>query len=309
MRRLTAHLHRSVRWALGSFVVAGLLGALSASADVENIWTPSSSNPWADILTPTQGTQGPIGFYSSGCLDGALSLPMDGPGYQTMQLSRRRFFGHSSLLHYIRAFTDETLRKKVGVLLIGDLGQARGGPMPEAHLSHQTGLDVDIWYWINPDAQMRPLTLEERETLTRVHLVDLETGKIIWANWKLEHAKMLEIAARFNEVERIFVNPAIKRELCNMAGTNRLWLQKLRPWAGHHDHFHVRLQCPGMARSCVSQEPVPPGDGCGSELDWWLSADGVRFAREVMSRDGVLPEDALQLPPACDIVLKASRRR
>ena len=55
---------------------------------------------------------------------------------------------------------------------------------------------------------------------------------------------MLEVAASDPVVDRIFVNPVIKRELCTHEPPGSLWLRKLRPWWGHHDHFHVRLRCP-----------------------------------------------------------------
>ena len=48
-------------------------------------------------------------------------------------------------------------------------------------------------------------------------------------------------------------------------------MNKIRPWYGHDDHFHVRLDCPEGATLCEPQEAAPPGDGCGDDLAWWFT--------------------------------------
>jgi penicillin-insensitive murein endopeptidase len=78
-------------------------------------------------------------------------------------------------------------------------------------------------------------------------------------------------------VQRIFVAPGIKKELCATAGNDRDWLRKIRPYYGHNYHFHVRLACPSGA-PCRSQSPPPPGDGCGAQLDWWYTAEPYKPA-------------------------------
>ena len=35
-----------------------------------------------------------IGFYAKGCLSGGVALPIDGPNWQVMRLSRNRNWGH-----------------------------------------------------------------------------------------------------------------------------------------------------------------------------------------------------------------------
>jgi penicillin-insensitive murein endopeptidase len=83
--------------------------------------------------------------------------------------------------------------------------------------------------------------------------------------------ELLRTAARQPDVARIFVHPGIKQALCTGTVGDRSWLRKIRPWWGHDTHFHVRLTCPPGEPLCREQEPPPPGDGCGAELDWWLS--------------------------------------
>ena len=90
--------------------------------------------------------------------------------------------------------------------------------------------------------------------------------------WTPEHAKLIKRAASYPEVARIFVHPAIKKAICEWAGADKdAWLSKVRPWWGHHYHFHVRLSCPAGVQGCVSQPlAATNGDGCGKEVESWL---------------------------------------
>src|SRR5262249_55054047 len=42
------------------------------------------------VTVPTQGSAHVEGFYSSGCLAGGVALPINGPEWQVMRLSRNR---------------------------------------------------------------------------------------------------------------------------------------------------------------------------------------------------------------------------
>ena len=89
--------------------------------------------------------------------------------------------------------------------------------------------------------------------------------------WTPAHAAIIKAAAEDPLVERIFVNAAIKKKLCEGAGTDRAWLTKVRPYWEHDYHFHVRIKCPDDSPNCKHQDPVPAGDGCGKDLDWWFT--------------------------------------
>lgn len=89
-------------------------------------------------------------------------------------------------------------------------------------------------------------------------------------HWTDAHLKIIRRAASYPEVERILVNPAIKQVLCTTAGTDHHWLNKVRPYWGHHYHFHVRIGCPAGSDNCAPQKGVPGDDGCGKELEDWL---------------------------------------
>src|SRR5262245_25881895 len=46
-----------------------------------------------------------IGFYSHGCLAGAVALPVDGKTWQVMRLSRNRNWGHPNLIAFLERFS------------------------------------------------------------------------------------------------------------------------------------------------------------------------------------------------------------
>ncbi|MGF1477229.1 MAG: penicillin-insensitive murein endopeptidase [Geminicoccaceae bacterium] len=235
---------------------------------------PPARERFGHVARPASAaTPAAIGGYSKGCLLGAERLAATGDSWQAMRLSRNRYWGHPRLIRFIEDFAEAAQAGGWPGLLVGDLAQPRGGPMLTGHRSHQIGLDADLWFLPAPD---EPLETDERETLSAVSMLGSDGKTVDPARFRREHVKLLETAARFPEVARIFVNPAIKRALCETVDGNRNWLAKIRPWWGHHYHFHVRLNCPDGDDSCVDQPPPPAGDGCDSSLAWWFSDDAAR---------------------------------
>lgn len=240
-----------------------------------------------------------IGSYARGCLAGGIALPVNGPAWQVMRLSRNRNWGHPALIAFLERFAIAS--KAVGWpgLLVGDMGQPRGGPMLTGHASHQIGLDADIWLMPMPQ---RVLTGDERESISAVSVVKDGTMEIDHKVWTPLHLKVIRQASLDPEVARIFVNPAIKKQLCLEAGKDRAWLSKVRPWYGHNYHFHIRLACPADMPSCSNQEPTGPGDGCGADLAWWLGPEPYRDEPEGPPKP---PMKLADLPAACRQVLVA----
>jgi len=258
----------------------------------------ASPNPWADVKTPARlgHNAESIGSYTAGCLSGAVELPPNGPGYQIMRLSRHRYYGHPDLKHFIEALGRNAAAQHLGVLLIGDMGQPRGGPTLSGHRSHQTGLDVDIWFLLSKHAESRTLAYNERENWNAPSVLLDHSDLIDKRQWSKANEKILQLAAEQSEVDRIFVNASVKRELCRTQAGHS-WLRKIRPWWKHDDHFHVRLKCPKDSPYCESQESLPAGDGCDASLDWWFSAEAKAPAKKLP------PPKAPVLPSRCDLVL------
>lgn len=268
-----------------------LLGTTSLAA--------STAHDWASRTTPTRdAVPQSIGSYTSGCLSGGSALPSSGTGYQVMRLSRHRYYGHPVLVQFIQRLGQVAADENLGTLLVGDLGQPRGGPTVSGHRSHQTGLDVDIWFLLSKDLESRLLTANERETWSAPSVVDAQSDSVDYQRWGNTHEKLLEVAARQPEVDRIFVNPSIKQALCqNKTAAASTWLRKIRPWWKHDDHFHVRLKCPPDNIHCQGQEPLPAGNGCDASLAWWFSREAKAPAKKPK------PVPPPPLPALCEQVL------
>ena len=260
----------------------------------------STAHDWAKLTTPTTPpVPQSIGTYTSGCLSGASTLPDSGTGYQVMRLSRNRFYGHPNLVQFIQQLGQMAANDKLGTLLIGDLGQPRGGPTLSGHRSHQTGLDVDIWFLLPKQLDNRLLTANERETWSATSVVDLQSDKMDYQQWSSANEKILQMAALHPSVDRIFVNPSIKQELCNhKTPASAGWLRKIRPWWKHDDHFHVRLKCPEGNAYCEGQPALPEGDGCDAGLAWWFSKEAKSPTKPAK------PVPPPPLPAMCEQVLR-----
>jgi penicillin-insensitive murein endopeptidase len=268
------------------FVVPLLAGVLCGGAD------------WGTVTTPAPGPTQSIGFYTAGCLQGAQRLPLDGPGYEAIRISRNRYWGQPWLIDYITALGTRVRTAGQAHLYIGDLGQPRGGPAPTGHASHQIGLDADIWFERQPGPRRPP---QERENPRLRSLVRADDAGIDDAVFSPQHVQLLQIAAEMPHVDRIFVNKFIKERLCQTVGGNRGWLNKLVVWAGHDEHFHVRLHCPPGNPHCQPQAGYYSDDGCGEPLHIWFTRPPVKLPPP----GTVLPPYRPKLPAACTAVLNA----
>jgi penicillin-insensitive murein endopeptidase len=228
-----------------------------------------AKNLFGKVKKPAPLSARAIGYYSRGCLSGAVPLPIDGPAWQEMRLSRNRNWGHPVLIALIeRLALDAKKYDGWSGLLMGDIAQPRGGPMVSGHASHQVGLDADVWLTPMPK---RRLTRKERETMEPLSMLDSTGLAVNPKTFTSKQVALIKRAASYSEVERIFVHPAIKKALCEAAGTDRKWLGKVRPYYGHIHHFHLRIKCPPGFAGCRSQTPPTGDDGCGKEVDQWLA--------------------------------------
>ncbi|KZL15590.1 penicillin-insensitive murein endopeptidase [Pseudovibrio sp. Ad26] len=224
--------------------------------------------------TPAKTKPLSFGSYARGCVAGAVSIPKDGENWQVMRLSRNRNWGHPVLIDFLKRLAADAPDLGWNGLLVGDLSQPRGGPMLTGHASHQIGLDADIWLRQMPDTRF---SAKQREAESAISMLNGNLSKpgadrrVNPKRWTDAHAKLIRRAAQDDGVARIFVNPTIKKALCEFETGDRDWLRKVRPWWGHHYHFHVRMACPEGSAQCKNQTVPPAGDGCGKELTYWLS--------------------------------------
>jgi penicillin-insensitive murein DD-endopeptidase len=252
---------------------------------------------FARKTTPSQGPARSIGFYSHGCIAGAVALPVDGETWQVMRVSRNRNWGHPELIQFIEQLADKATRTGWHGLLIGDMSQPRGGPLLAGHTSHQVGLDVDIWLTPMP---AHAFTRLEREEMMATMVVVANRKDVDPKVWTPAHTALIKAAASDQRVTRVFVNPAIKKALCREPGDDRAWLGKIQPWLGHDWHFHVRLGCQPDSPDCEPQPPRDAGDGCHSK-------EMERFANVVLPEHSTphAGPTMAKLPAACREVLHA----
>ncbi len=229
----------------------------------------SASTPWESFERPTAGRAEAIGKYSNGCLLGGDALPHAGTGYQVVRLERRRNFGHPQLVEYLQQLGERVSQRNIGTMLVADMAMPRGGRFSRGHRSHQSGLDADIWLRLD----VPKLPLDQRWGYNDVP-AQLYVNRKTWVatdDFRWAQAELIRLAATDERVARIFVNPAIKKNLCERQWKqDRSWLRKVRPWWGHDAHFHVRLRCP-PGDDCADQSAPPPGEGCDAEVDTWLT--------------------------------------
>ncbi|WP_445356615.1 penicillin-insensitive murein endopeptidase [Microbulbifer sp. ANSA002] len=266
----------------------------------------AQANPWEESESPSAQNPASIGTYTNGCLAGGETLPLRGEGYQLVRTGRDRHFAHPDTIAFLKDFSRSVARNNLGRIQIGDMSMARGGPFGSGgHSSHQTGLDVDIWFSQDKRAAERALTEWERDNISAIPLADTREHRLVKENWDERVPKILRMAAEDQRVERVFVHPTIKRHLCEISGTDNEWLRKVRPWWGHNYHFHVRLACPAGSSDCKPQAPVRTTP-CGNDLDWWFSEEFYAIlngtkAQPTKPKPKTMPQQCQQVllaPPA-----------
>ena len=252
------------------FLILSSLLWLSACSNydpelVARLSTKEAKHLFGAVERGSKQRPAPHGSYAKGCVAGAEQLTETGPTWQAMRLSRNRNWGHPIAIDFIQDLSAKAARQSGwNGLYIGDISQPRGGPMLTGHASHQIGLDIDIW--------MRPaddlaLSTKQREEISSISM-RRANGAYVNDKWTKQHHNIIKAAASDPRTARIFVFPGAKVQMCKDEKGDRAWLNKVRPWWGHHYHFHVRLSCPAGATNCKNQAPPSPGDGCKNAERW-----------------------------------------
>lgn len=207
-----------------------------------------------------------IGSPANGRLRNATALPAEGAGYIKLFRSRHRQWGTSELVRLVESVAARMSEESPGCdrFQVGDLSARQGGRITR-HSSHQNGVDADIAFL------RRDCREQEPEDSRGFDESFVENGEVT-ANFDLDrNFRALQLLVGSGRVTRIFVNPVIKRALCEFAKREGMLeenvevLRRLRPWAGHDEHLHVRIACPASSPRCRDQAEVPPGSGCPGE--------------------------------------------
>jgi penicillin-insensitive murein endopeptidase len=267
---------RAVR--LGAFSLAALLTVAAGPPD-----------------TPAPAPVRIIGTEASGCIAGATELPQHGPGFEQIRASRSSFWGAPSTIAGIETLAARARAAGLPDIYVGDISGPRGGPLRGGHASHQLGIDVDVWLDVDPKPALTP---EQRDAIEVASVVAPGGRSVDPARWSPALVTLMHLAATLPGVDRIFVNPAIKKQLCEQVTGDRSWLRLMRPWWGHASHMHIRFRCPAGQPECHQGPPPPQGDGCDATLDWW-------FAELAKPSAPAKPSHPKPLPAACRAIMQA----
>ncbi len=170
----------------------------------------------------TWHTSRAIGLPYAGRLVDAVHLPVAGPGWVTWDpvLDRvpnrsSRLYGTDALVRLVLGVIDEyrVAHPDAPPVVVGDLSRRNGGDIDE-HVSHENGLDVDIYY-PRLDGRSRPPT--------RVAQIDLTLAQDLLDRF---------LAAG---VQVVFVGQQVDLD----GPSNRVV-----PYPEHDNHMHVRLAAP-----------------------------------------------------------------
>ena len=168
---------------------------------------------------------------------------------------KRRFRGYGTpeMLAAIKAGVHalRTRFPNAPPLIIGDLSKRYGGHFPP-HLSHQSGRDADIGYFV------RGYYSHRLKGLSRVshHTIDAEK------TWTF-----LSGMIKTGLVESMFIDYRLQKKLYHYAKTQKEWSQRelkrifsyplwkgkmISHLSGHSDHMHIRFYAPLSAQSAAT---------------------------------------------------------
>jgi penicillin-insensitive murein endopeptidase len=228
------------------------------------------------------GTSVSLGTTGDGTVRSPVELPVDGDGYTVPARWRLRHsnYGTEELVGVVlRAARSVDRALPGGVAAIGDLSRRSGGASVE-HKSHQSGRDVDVFFYAvdepgNPvrpgEAMIRYGALGQAVRWSPAHGFAAPTTAVpavrfdAARNWAFVRALLADDDA---EVEWIFIQRALGALLLRAAteagedpalvARAAFILHEPTDSEPHDDHMHVRLYCdPGDRKlGCSDRGPV-----------------------------------------------------
>ncbi|MDP0983614.1 penicillin-insensitive murein endopeptidase, partial [Klebsiella variicola] len=89
------------------------LTALLSFSAVTNVFAEDgpAKQLFGAVKLPTLGAPQSAGFYAKGCLAGGVALPVNGPTWQVMRLSRNRNWGHPRMIALLERLSRDAAAK------------------------------------------------------------------------------------------------------------------------------------------------------------------------------------------------------
>jgi penicillin-insensitive murein endopeptidase len=232
---------------------------------------------------------GSVGTPSRGVLTGGAPLANESASFVRLRRNERRY-GVPRFIAAIERAASAVQETHPGArLTIGDLSAPHGGVLLPQHVSHRTGRDADLLFFLT--------TLEGASTESPGFLAvgpdglawDKEGNRFlrfdIAREWLLVRALLLDVDAR---VQWLFVNTNIRAMLLEWAiarGEPPYLIERamdvmLQSGGPHDDHIHVRTACTEeeIATGCEPTGPPRP----------WLAQE---LGQDVTAHDNETSED------------------
>jgi penicillin-insensitive murein endopeptidase len=171
------------------------------------------------------------------------------PGFRILYPEKKTSFGTSGMLAMLVDMGKYVKKSFDGYILTVNTITTKNGGLQKGHQSHQTGIDADIAY------------LFSKEDLQAKFTAAVVSGRPRQEWMVQEQWQMFKYLVKTGNIDRIFVDTAVKKTLCeysSKAGELRdqqnsdafQTLRRLSPEKSHINHFHMRLR-----QDCPSHEP------------------------------------------------------
>ncbi len=186
----------------------------------------------------------PVGNVSHGWLVDGIPYPTDDPRF-VVRTPHRAYCAQVTIDGMMDAVDQvEALYPGSHALAVGDCSRKGGGYL-EPHMSHQTGLDLDLGpYWLDEEPHkfmppMHPHLMDVPRTWALLEaLVNDERVQYIILDYRLQ-AAFYDYAS-----ELPWVDDEYLEEVFQYPRGTAYWKGTIRHWQGHYGHFHVRFYCP-----------------------------------------------------------------
>jgi penicillin-insensitive murein endopeptidase len=178
--------------------------------------------------------------------------------------SRGNVYGHPALVNMLYRTARDIKRSARGsVLLVGDLSNKTGGPLPK-HRSHQSGRDADIAFYATT-AKGKRVELDRFVAFKGNGEAKDGSGLVFddWRNWLLVQSWLRDRRAG---ISHIFVSRPLRARLLRFARKDKRYrkyadkaarlLKRPHDSSAHDDHFHVRISCPKRQGDICKEESL-----------------------------------------------------
>lgn len=218
-----------------------------------------------------------IGAHHDGRLSQPAKLPRKGSGFIARPGREEKSYGTNLMIDLLTAVSAqvEQAAPSPSPFLISNISKATGGRLCNSrgkgkvscHKSHQTGLDVDVAFPFKSGAPDLVSVCDSSGSKCKNPITDNFDAQRFWL-----FAKQATCADK-NPVIVIFVDTAIKKHICdwvrsqgedvdNPGSCAHKTLKAMKYSPGHHNHFHMRLKCPGNRDCRNATVSLARGTGC-----------------------------------------------